>query len=226
MGSDLVAIRGFRIVSGLVGAALVVALAFGVGMAPAAKPAACPSFRVLHNDRIGPAVLPAGTYTLTPSPGAGVPCKSASALFTRFLADYDGVLPRPWTVIPKGTGRVDFAVDGEPGFSAEIGSAGGGSGEGGSTLGALCPGSFAVNASARIGVLSFAKGGYLLYLPPRSQISCRRASALFTRFLAAPAGRLPFPWRLTNQTATFYKPAHPNRSAFRVEPLSGAGAAE
>jgi hypothetical protein len=33
---------------------------------------------------------------------------------------------------------------------------------------------------------------------------------------------LPPPWRLKNQTATFYKPAHPERSAFRIEPIAGA----
>jgi len=37
-----------------------------------------------------------------------------------------------------------------------------------------------------------------------------------------PRGTLPFPWRLKNQTATFYKPAHPERSAFRIEPIAGA----
>jgi hypothetical protein len=36
------------------------------------------------------------------------------------------------------------------------------------------------------------------------------------------SGTLPYPWRLLNQTATFYKPAHPERSAFRIEPIAGA----
>jgi hypothetical protein len=33
---------------------------------------------------------------------------------------------------------------------------------------------------------------------------------------------LPSPWRVTTQTATFYKPTNPMRSAFRVEPEAGA----
>ncbi len=88
-------------------------------------------------------------------------------------------------------------------------------------LGALCPGTFTVNAGTEVGPLFFAKGQYLLYIPTRSGISCRRASVLFTRFLAAPAERLPLPVAGQAQTATFFKPAHPLRSAFRVEPANG-----
>ena len=72
-----------------------------------------------------------------------------------------------------------------------------------------------------VGPLFFAKGPYLLYIPARSAITCRRASVLFTRFLAAPGGMLPDPWQVDTQTATFFKPAHPLRSAFRVEPANG-----
>ena len=72
-----------------------------------------------------------------------------------------------------------------------------------------------------IGPLFFEEGQYLIYQPPRTLISCRRASVLFTRFLGQMGSRLPFPWRLTNQTATFFKPEHPVRSAFRVEPADG-----
>ena len=54
---------------------------------------------------------------------------------------------------------------------------------------------------------------------------CNRATILFTRFLGQPEGMLPFPWRVNSQTATFFKPAHPQRSAFRIEPLNGAGPA-
>jgi hypothetical protein len=182
-----------------------------------ASAASCPSFRVLHNDRIGPANLPAGGYTITAD--AGLSCQTASQLFTRFLEDYDGVLPKPWKVSGEGSGKASFTRAGLPGFSVrrEGGAGGGGNNE----LGKLCSGTFTVNAGSRVGPLFFPKGQYLIYLPPRSAISCRRASVLFTRFLAVPGGTLPFPWRLMNQTATFYKPAHPERSAFRIEPLNG-----
>ncbi len=73
-----------------------------------------------------------------------------------------------------------------------------------------------------VGPLRFTKGAFLIYLPSGSGITCNRASVLFTRFLGA-GGPLPSPWKLTNQTATFYKPSNPTRSAFRIEPLNGSG---
>jgi hypothetical protein len=199
----------------VVAALLVVLLGGGTGAAAATS---CSGFRVLHDDRIGPAVLPAGNYTITPS--SGFACAAASKLFTRFLADYDGVLPKPWTVVAEGSGKASFKRGGAAGFSVSRSSGGGE--EGSSSLGVLCNGSFTVNSGARVGPLFFPKGGYLLYIPSRSAISCNRASVLFTRFLGA-GGMLPPPWRTIAQTATFYKPAHPQRSAFRVEPLNGAG---
>jgi uncharacterized membrane protein len=180
------------------------------GAAPASA-ATCPSFKVLHNDRIGPANLPAGEYSMTAEPGLS--CKAASELFTRFLEDWDGNLPKPWRVVPGGTGKASFTRGNLPGFSVAR-SGGGGNNE----LGRLCTDDYTVNAGTEVGPLFFAKGEYALYLPPRSGITCRRASILFTRFLAAPQGQLPFPWRVQTQTATFFKPAHPLRSAFRVEP--------
>jgi hypothetical protein len=183
-----------------------------------AAPATCPSFRVLHDDRIGPAVLPAGSYTIS-SPVA-LTCKATSRLFSRFLEDYDGVLPRPWTVAAGGTGKAAFKTVGAIAFSVKRSSGGGG--EESPALGALCSGSFTVNASTQVGPLFFPKGPYLLYIPSRSGISCNDASVLFTSFLGA-GGTLPEPWRTITQTATFYKLANPQHSAFRVEPLSGAG---
>ena len=196
------------------------ALSLGSSSATAAS---CPSFRVLHDDRIGPAVLPAGNYTVTTAPSSGLTCAGASKLFTRFLEDYDGVLPSPWRVSAQGSGKASFTQGGKAGFSVALGSGGGEGGEN-DELGALCRNTFTVNSNVVLGPLTFAKGQYLLYLPPRSGISCNRAAVLFTRFLGSPGGRLPSPWRLENQTATFYKPEHPARSAFRVEPATGANA--
>jgi hypothetical protein len=187
-----------------------------VATAPASGAAPCPSFRVLHDDRIGGASLPAGNYQVTVEPGLS--CQSASQLFARFLEDYDGVLPKPWKIIGEGSGKASFTRGSLPGFSVARSGGGGG---GNTELGKLCPGSYTVNAGSQVGPLLFPKGQYLLYIPAKSAITCRRASVLFTRFLAQPNGTLPFPWRLKNQTATFYKQEHPVRSAFRVEPLNG-----
>lgn len=209
-------------------ALLLVALVAPAG-APAVTPTSCPSFTVLHNDRIGPASLPAGSYSIGLDASSGLSCGEASKLFARFLEDYDGVLPKPWRVVAEGSGKASFEQGARAGFS--VSRTGpikgkGGEGEGGySPLGGLCPGTFTVNANAMVGPLLFPKGSYLLYVPAGSGITCNRASVLFTRFLAQPQGRLPFPWRLTNQTATFFKPENPTRSAFRVEPIAGAGPA-
>jgi len=197
------------------------------GGAAAVTPASCPSFTVLHDDRIGAASLPAGSYSVELDADSGLTCAAASKLFARFLTDYDGVLPKPWRVVAEGSGRASFEQGARAGFSVSRTGAGKGSdGEGGVTpLGGLCRGPFTVNSNVMVGPLLFPKGSYLLYVPAGSGISCNRASVLFTRFLAQPQGRLPFPWRLENQTATFFKPENPTRSAFRVEPLAGAGPA-
>jgi hypothetical protein len=202
--------------------ALFAALALSAATASTASAASCPSFRVLHNDRIGPANLPAGNYTLTTTPAGGLGCAQASALFSRFLQDYDGVLPTPWRVIAQGTGKASFARGNTTAFSIALGSGGGEEGGSNPALGRLCPNTFTVNSGVTVGPLFFAKGPYLIYQPARSAISCRRASLLFTRFLGQPGGRLPFPWRLMNQTATFFKPERPVRSSFRIEPASGS----
>ncbi len=206
---------------GLVGAAV-----GSAGAAPAATTTAtCPGFRVLHNDRIGPASFPAGTYSIRISTAAGLTCKEGNELFARFLEDYDGVLPRPWKVAAEGSGKASFMRGTQPGFSVSLGkAAGNGGGESGTSpvLGTLCNGTFSVNSNVVVGPLRFTKGKFLIYLPPKSGISCHRASVLFTRFLAATPN-LPSPWRLETQTATFSKPANPARSAFRIEPLDGSG---
>jgi hypothetical protein len=200
-----------------VGAALV---ALSLAAATPASAGTCPNFNVLHDDRIGVASLPAGNYFLQTA-DSKLSCQSAARLFARFLEDWDGNLPKPWLVVSHGTGKASFVRRRLPAIYVERISSGDNAG-GNTALGKLCPGSFTVNAGSQVGPLTFPKGRYLIYIPTRSGISCRRGSVLFTRFLAAPGGTLPFPWRLKNQTATFYKPAHPERSAFRIESIAGA----
>jgi hypothetical protein len=209
--------HGKRLATAIVLALLAAFSALALSAAGPAGAAGCPSFRVLHNDRIGPASLPAGDYQVTVAPGLG--CKDASQLFARFLEDYDGVLPKPWRVLAEGSGKASFTGGNMAGFS--VARIGGGGGGGNKALGKLCPGTFTVNAGSQVGPLFFPKGQYLLYLPQGSGLTCRRASVLFTRFLAAPGGTLPVPWRVLEQTATFFKPENAQRSAFRVEPLNG-----
>jgi hypothetical protein len=208
-----------------------VALLAATALALAARPAgaaplettatkSCPGFKVLHNDRIGAAVFPAGTYTVT-NEDAGLTCKSSAELFARFLEDFNGILPAPWKTVAEGSGKASFTRASQPGFSVALTK----NSEEGATnldLGTLCPNTFTVNSTTVVGPLRFTKGAFLTYLPTGSGITCNRASVLFAKFLGA-GGPLPQPWKLINQTATFYKPSNPTRSAFRIEPLSGSG---
>jgi hypothetical protein len=204
-------------------AALFAALAVSAATAPSASAATCPSFRVLHNDRIGAVNLPAGNYTITTEPASGLTCAQSSALLARFLQDWDGNLPGNWRAVSQGTGKAAFVRGNVRAFTI-VRSGGGGEEEGGNNnrLGQLCPESFQVNARMLVGPLFFERGSYLIYRPARSGISCRRAAILFTRFLGQPGGRLPFPWHVMTQTATFFKPENPVRSAFRVESATGS----
>lgn len=207
-----------RLAAALPLALLVAVAALALGGAPASA-ATCPSFKVLHDDRIGAVSLPAGNYEVTVS--GGLSCPASSKLFARFLSDWDGNLPKPWQATAEGSGKATFR-GGSLSFSVRLVGGGGGEGGGSNTeLGQLCSGTFTVNAGSDVGPLFFARGPYLVYIPTRSAITCRRASVLFTRFLAAPAAMLPAPWQVASQTATFFKPAHPLRSAFRVEPANG-----
>lgn len=206
--------------------ALIAALSvLALSAAAPASAATCPSFKVLHDDRIGAADLPAGSYEVTTAEfqGRGISCQEASRLFARFLQDWDGNLPSGWRVSAEGPGKATFGRPSIPekpaSFSVRRAGGGGGSN---TELGKLCPGTFTVNAGSDVGPLFFPKGQYLVYIPANSGITCRRASVLFTKFLAAPSGTLPFPWRVTVQTATFFKPENPTRSAFRIEPVNGA----
>jgi hypothetical protein len=215
--------RGHIVLIALIGLLAAIALALVARPAAAANPTSCPGFRVLHDDRIGAATFPAGTYTVTLQDGS-LNCKSSAELFARFLEDYDGVLPKPWLVSNEGPGKASFvrAITGGtiPGFSVELTKKSEGTVS--PTLGKLCPGTFTVNSTTTVGSLRFTKGAFLVYLPAGSGITCNRASVLFTKFLGA-GGALPAPWKLLNQTATFYKPQNPKRSAFRIEPLNGSG---
>ena len=63
--------------------AFLAAVALGVALvapasAPAVTPASCPTFAVLHDDRIGPASLPIGAYAIELDANSGLSCAAAS----------------------------------------------------------------------------------------------------------------------------------------------------
>jgi hypothetical protein len=166
--------------------------------------AVCPgTFQVLHNDRIGRFQVPEGSYLITLLSVGRITCAQASSFFARFLADFDGILPRPWVLDPetgsfmRGSRNVGFRIKelvGPPNPN------GGGSGT--HPTGDRCRGTFRVLNNDRIGRLRLPRGRYRITVLPDGP-SCARASSLFTNFLELFAGDLPRPWRLNVQTATF-----------------------
>jgi hypothetical protein len=66
----------------------------GGGKHPSGRHKKCPTFEVLHNDRIGDVRFPRGTYQMTAL--GGVACARASSKFASFLELPEGNLPRPW----------------------------------------------------------------------------------------------------------------------------------
>jgi hypothetical protein len=214
--------------------ALIAVLALALGTRPAdaapkaaaPAPKSCPGFQVLHNDRIGAAVFPAGNYTINLE-SSTLDCKTGGELFAGFLEDFDGNLAAPWKVVAEGTGKASFPRGSQPGFSVELTkkqTSGEIEKEGATTpdLGTLCRNPFTVNHTTTLRPLRFTKGQFLIYLPAGSTITCEGAVKLFASFLSN-SPNVPSPWKLSSQTATFYKPASPTRSAFRIEPLDGAG---
>jgi hypothetical protein len=180
----------------------------------------CPaSFRVLHNDRVGPLRLRRGNYWITLLSVGRLSCARASRDFGLFLRDFDGRLPRPWTLDPetgtfqRGRTNVGFRVKRIVGPAPRPGGGGEHPADG-----RLCPGTFRVLHRDRIGRLRLPAGPYRVTLLPGRGLSCQGASRRFGRFLNHPNGRLPRPWVLNVQTGTFRR-GPGSRVGFRVKPV-------
>ncbi len=86
----------------------------GGGRHPEAGRLCTSTFRVLHNDRIGPLRVPRGPYMIVLLQRRGLSCAQASRLFTRFLDDFTGRLQAPW-VLEQGSASFRRGASG-PGF--------------------------------------------------------------------------------------------------------------
>ena len=206
---------------------LLVIAATALSAAPAdaqtAVPVACPAtFSVLHDDRIGTLAVPAGSYALTVADPARLSCAQAADRFRQFLEDWDGRLPAPWTLdaatatFSGGTG-IGFRI------AAVAAPSGGGGGQYPAT-GARCPDTFQVLHDDRIGALVVPAGSYTVTLTSVGSLSCARAMNRFAAFLRDFDGRLPRPWVLQPQTATFLEGGHDGRVPGRARRHAGAGA--
>lgn len=225
-GRDRSTLRPSR-AGGLIAVCAVVALLVAMAapsQADAARVRCAGTFQVLHNDHVGRLALPRGRYRITILRTGRPTCAHASALFTRFLEDWDGVLPGGWRVAARqktflrapGVGFHVAPLGGgeeEEGGEGEEETEGGGNGRHG---GLFCPGTFRVLGNDRIGALRLRKGPYWIVLLQRRGLGCPQASRLFSRFLEDFNGNLPPPWVLEPQTASFRRSA--SGAGFRVKP--------
>jgi hypothetical protein len=204
--------------------AVAIAILAWLVLAPSHAQAArvkCPgTFRVLHDDHIGRLALPAGSYRITILASGRPSCSQASALFTRFLEDFDGNLPKPWRI---NVADSTFVKSPGVGFHVARGTGGGGGGSGGGgrhpRTGRFCPGTFSVLHNDLIGKLRLPKGKYWIVLLQNKGLSCGQASALFSKFLSDPNGNLTPPWVVDPQTGKF-RHGH-GGFGFRVKPAGG-----
>lgn len=178
---------------------------------------ACPStFAVLHDDRIGSLQLPKGNYRIAVT---RLSCDSASQLFTAFLDDWDGKLPRPWKTTVQGRGRGTFTGSGGQRFTVRFGGTGGGGGGGGGrhpASGLVCGQTIVLTQADRIGALKLKKGRYLIDRLSTLSPSCTQAAVLFGQFLQDFDGKLPGGWVLLPDDGTFLRGS--STYGFRLEP--------
>ena len=184
----------------------------GGGVHPSGGVTRCPgTFQVLHDDRIGPLALPAGSYSITPSSNR-ISCATAAARLAGFLQDFDGRLPRPWTLAAQ-TGT--FTRTPGVGFRVKlVTTKSGGSGSGTSPRGRRCGGEpFSIDFSTRLGGLRIPAGAYRVYALGGTR--CVPAEAALGRLL--DLDRLPGTWQVDVDTATF---SRSGRARFRIELLT------
>ena len=201
---------------------LAVMTAFTCALAPSASAAeaTCPgTFQVLHNDRIGSMELPAGPYVITVLDTETMGCTEASHLFTQFLADWDGRLPRPW-VATASTRTFRAGSGSTTGFRVA---------QAGPTpptpphppSSRVCAGYFRVLHNDHIGSFSIRKGRYRITLLAYRGVTCSQASSLLARFLQDWDGVLPSPWILDPATGSFLKGS--TQVGFRIKPYVADG---
>jgi hypothetical protein len=83
-----------------------------------------------------------------------------------------------------------------------------------------CPGTFHVQHNDHIGKLNLPEGQYVITTKNVNQISCQRASDLFTKFLQDYDGKLPNGWKVLVNRSGFRKSP---QKAFFVKRQGGGG---
>jgi hypothetical protein len=83
-----------------------------------------------------------------------------------------------------------------------------------------CPNTFRVLHNDHVGKLSLSAGNYLITVTDQNELSCQRASDLFTKFLQDFDGKLPNGWKVKVKQSGFVKSP---KKGFFVKRVSGAG---
>jgi hypothetical protein len=169
---------------------LTLAAVAAIGLTSQATAAStCPSFHVLHNDKIGTVKIAAGQYTVAPK---GVTCKNSSILIARFLNDWDGILPDGWKIAGGSTIKFTKAGTSES-ISLKLGYSPSGGGGGGSNItNGACPGDFTVLHNDKIGALKLKAGQYKI---TTTGLLCWFDASKLAYFLDYnESGKLPSPW--------------------------------
>jgi hypothetical protein len=177
----------------------------GGGRHPATG-ADCPGlFQVLHDDRIGRFVIPAGYYRITVLGVGRLTCARASTLLGRFLQDFDGRLGGGWRLDPVtaaffqgNTHSTGFRI--KPATPDEARNTDRGTHPESGTR--RCPATFRVRNDDRVGRLRLPAGSYFI---TTSRLNCTAAASMFTEFLQHPDGALPRPWRVDPVLAAFWR---------------------
>lgn len=195
-------------------ALMLLAAALSVKGANAAT--ACPAFTVLHNDKIGTMEVPAGQYTLVPK---GITCAQASSLFTRFLRDWDGILPGGWATKVSGSTKGFERTGTSESFTLKPGTV---RPSGGSTIkNGKCPGTFAVLHNDRIGNLKLRRGNYQI---TTTGLLCWFDVQKLAYFLHYDeSGRLPRPWSVDARMKKISRSTNHYFTLKRVNTRSGGG---
>ena len=181
-----------------------------------AQAATCPTFSVLHNDRIGKLQLPAGPYNVSTSK---LTCAESTSLFAEFLDDYDGKLRPPWKTTVLGVGHGRFTKGGTSvNFTVTKTSKPSGGGGGGSHGALACTTPYKVTRTEEIQSLTIKAGRYRI-TRLGTALTCGQAARLLGTFLKDFGGPLPNGWTLLPDSGAFVRGSL--SYGFRIKPYVG-----
>jgi hypothetical protein len=160
-------------------------------------------FALTQNDRIGSLVMKKGQYIIDRLGPLSPSCAASAKLLSKFLMDFDGVLPNGWIVLADDGTFVHGSVSN--GFRVEPAPSNSGGGNKYPTKTTRCRATFRVVHNDQIGALKFPAGPYWVSIYKGTGITCPQSSQLFASFLQRTDGKLPSPWVINVPTGSFRK---------------------